>query len=261
MSQAAENLPTASAHETLDALVERSGRSFIPFRRQFVQRKDDANRSVPGPLAEFVRANDRFGLLLYLLLMTCASGGDFDVSLHTAIWARALGVADPMSLTARTRVSKGWHRLVARQLVDRGRRRRTSLLTPLCEDGGGDPYTRPKSHFIKVSHGLWTEGPPSTDDRWYEVLTLPELAVLFIALMNADDFALPAERAPEYYGVSADTFERGVRGLRKHGLIEVRRSRKAAPLAPEGYTIENRYTLSPPFGPHGTAASTTGAVR
>lgn len=261
MKRVAADLPTASAHETLDALVERSGRSFIPLRRQFVQRKDDQNRSVPGALAEFIRANDRFGLLLYLLLMTCASSGDFDVSHHTAIWARALGVPEPMSLTARTRVSKGWHRLASRHLVDRGRRRRTALLTPLCEDGSGEPYTRPKSHFIKVSHSLWTHGPVDSNDRWHEVLSLPDLAVLFISLMNADDFALPAERAPEYYGISADTFERGARGLRKHGLLEVRRSRKSAPLAPEGYTIENRYTLSPPFGPHGTESASTGAVR
>ena len=29
---------------------------------------------------------------------------------------------------------------------------------------------------------------------------------------------------------------------------------KKAPLAPEGYTIENRYTLRPPFGPRGVLA-------
>ena len=97
--------------------------------------------------------------------------------------------------------------------------------------------------------------------RWYDVLTGAEFAVLLIALMNADDFALPAERVPDFYGVSADTFERGVRGLQTHGLLDVSRSRKAAPLALEGYTIENRYTLCPPFGPMGTMSVATGAVR
>lgn len=75
---------------------------------------------------------------------------------------------------------------------------------------------------------------------------MAELAVLLIALMNADDFALPAERVPTYYGVSADTFERGTRELRKRGLLQWRRTRKTEPLAPEGYTMENRYTLQPP---------------
>lgn len=260
MSLEGDTQPTASAYETVDALVERSGRRKIPLRRTFVQRKDDANKSVPGPMAEFVSANDRFGLLLFLLLMTCASAGEFDVSHHSAVWARALGLARPTEATARTRVSKAWHRLSNRNLVGRERRRRSAKLTPLCEDGSGEPYTRPNRDFIAIPHALWTDGP-GDGHRWYEVLSLAELAVLLIGLMNADDFALPAERVPTYYGVSADTFERGARELRKRGLLQWRRSRKTAPLAPEGYTMENRYTLQSPFGPTGVTSSSTGAVR
>ena len=50
------------------------------------------------------------------------------------------------------------------------------------------------------------------------------------------------ERGPAYYGISADTPSRGYRGLRDKNLLEVQMKRIVAPLAPEGYTYENRYT-------------------
>lgn len=249
----------ATSHQTVDALVERSGRVAIPIRRTFLQGKV-SNKSVPGPMASFVTNNDRYGLLLYLLLLTCASAQPYDVTLHSAVWARALGAENAKSQTARTRVSKAWARLADRKLVQKSRVRRTAQVTPLIEDGSGSAYTRPTSHFMSFKHEFWTSGP-SKKQRWYDVLTLPELAVLLIAHMNGDDFALPAERAPEYYGVSADTFERGSRGLVKHGILEVRKSRKAAPLAPDGYTYESRYTLKAPFGPMGVKSKSTGVVR
>ena len=129
------------------------------------------------------------------------------------------------------------------------------------EDGSGDPYTRPSGkvgRFINVPHALWTDGPADGSSRWFEDLSLPELSFLIIALSNLDSFALPVERGPDYYGISADTLSRGYGGLRDKGLLKVRPKRMIAPLAPEGYSYENRYTLQPPFGPRGqtsTAAS------
>jgi hypothetical protein len=259
MSSKSDHHLVATAHETIDALVTRSGREAIPVRRTFVQQKEHG-KSVPGPFAQFVSSNDRFGLLLYLLLLTCASAPPFDVGLHSAVWARGLAVPDPTSATARTRVSKAWARMAARNLIERGRRHRIATVTPLNEDGSGDAYTRPSTSFMSIDHRIWTEGPSSTQ-RWYEVLNLAELAALVIAHMNGDDFALPAERVPDYYGISPDTFQRGVSGLKKRELLDDRWSRKAAPLAPEGYTYEHRYTLDPPFGPMGVTSKATGAIR
>jgi hypothetical protein len=244
----------------VDALVTRSARSAIPVRRTFVRQKNAEGKSVPGPFAKFVSRNDRFALLLYLLLLTCASAPPYDVGHHSAVWARALGVPNPTSTTARTRVSKAWARIAERKLVVRGRRHRIANATPLCEDGSSDPYTRPTSAFMSIGHQLWTDGP-SAEERWYQVLDLAELAVLIIGHMNSDDFALPAERVPEYYGISADTFQRGVTGLKGHGLLDDRWSRKAEPLAPTGYTYERRYTLAAPFGPMGVTSRASGASR
>jgi hypothetical protein len=249
MTTKAKSGQPASAHDTVDAIASSAGRVFIPIRKSFIQKKV-GGRSAPGPLAKFVTAGDRTGLLLYLLALTKASTAPWDVALHSAVWARALGVPEPTSKTARSRISKAWTRIVDRQLVDRGRKNRLAKLTLLREDGSGEGYSRPSSDFFKVPHSLWIDGP-SKSERWYEVLSLAELALLLIALNNADDFPLPAERGPTYYGISADTVVRGTHGLRRHGILDWRRKRITAPLAPEGFSFENRYTLKPPFGPVG----------
>ena len=92
------------------------------------------------------------------------------------------------------------------------------------EDGSGDPYTRPSgdsNRFIQVPRELWTDGPPGGSSRWFEDLSLPELSFLIIARSNLDFFALPVERGPAHYGISADTLSRGYRGLRDKNLLEV----------------------------------------
>lgn len=242
----------ATPHDTVDAIVGASGREAFPLRRAFLQQKRDGETR-PGPLARFVSAGDRTGLLLYFLALTKASQAPWDVSLHSAVWARALDLPFPDTATARGRVSKAWSRLSDRDLVMRTRQGRLAKFTLLREDGSAFPYTRPTRAFVNVPHNFWTHGP-APSRRWYQLLTLPELAFLVIALSNLDDFSLPVERGPDYYGVSADTLLRGYGGLQNHGLLVVRRSTFTAPLSPTGLSSENRYTLEPPFGPVGRAS-------
>ena len=248
------NDESATTHDTVDAIANSTRRTAFPLRQTFIQQKREGE-SVPGPLAQFVSAGDRTALLLYFLALTKASRDPWDVAHHSAVWARALGLPKPTEHTARGRVSKAWTRLVDRKLVARSRRNRKAEFTLLREDGSGNPYTRPSGkssgRFIKVPHELWTGGPPNGAYRWFEDLSLTELSFLIIALSNLDAFALPAERGPDYYGISADTLSRGYRGLRAKDLLNVRSHRIVAPLAPEGHTYENLYTLKPPFGPRG----------
>ena len=257
------NSDPATTHDTVDAIAASTRRKAFPLRQTFVQQKHE-RASVPGPLASFVSAGDKTALLLYFLALTKASTEPWDVSLHSAVWARALGLPEPTERTARGRVSKAWTRLVERKLLARSRRNRKAEFTLLREDGSGDPYTRPSgdsNRFIQVPHELWTDGPPGGSSRWFEDLSLPELSFLIIARSNLDFFALAAERGPDYYGISADTLSRGYRGLRDKNLLEVQRKRIAAPLAPEGYTYENRYTLKPPFGPRGQISTVASVAR
>lgn len=221
-----------------------------PLRRDFLQ-QGQGQRKIPGPLASFVSAGDRTALLLYLLALTKASSAPWDVSLHAAVWARALGFESPTGASARGRVSKAWGRLAERGLVTRSKKGRLANYTLLCEDGSGHPYSRPSTDYIKVPLALWTTG--EKDRRWFEVLNLPEITFLIIGLSNKDGFSLPVERGPDYYGISADTLLRGAHGLRNRGLLDWNRAVKKAPLAPEGYTFENRYTLQPPFVLKGTS--------
>lgn len=78
--------------------------------------------------------------------------------------------------------------------------------------------------------------------------------MLLIALSLNDGFVLPGEYVQAWYGISSSTLTKGLGGLRRHGLLDVRRNQKAAPLAPEGHTWEYTYTLHAPFGPKGRRA-------
>ena len=72
-----------------------------------------------------------------------------------------------------------------------------------------------------------------------------------IALSLNDEFRLPAEDMPDWYGISADTASRGLKGLIGHGLLDIKKHYKSAPLSPVGYTADHLYTLQQPFGPKG----------
>jgi hypothetical protein len=67
--------------------------------------------------------------LLYFLALNKASREPWDVSLHSGVWARALGFAKPNAPAARSRLSKTWSRLVERRLVTRTRKNRLAQYT------------------------------------------------------------------------------------------------------------------------------------
>ncbi|CAN5796961.1 hypothetical protein BH23ACT2_BH23ACT2_07250 [soil metagenome] len=252
--------PEATSNETVDEIVALSGRPAVPIRTEFLQLRNGDGDEVPGPLSEFVRTGDRRGLVLYLLAVTKASSAPWDTALPAAVWARALGMDLPQSNTATSTISKTWRRIEDRGLIARDRRKRMSAVTLLREDRSGDAYTHPgtdKDRHLKLPHAFWLEGPPG--GRWFRELDLPQMAMLLISLSRLDDFRLPFESVPEWYGISADTAARGLHGLEAHGLVQIDKNFKKAPLAPAGYTSENRYTLQPPFGPRGRR-STKGAT-
>lgn len=257
-----EQAPEVSAAETVDAIVEASKREqHFPLRRGFLQQRVDRD-VVPGPMGSLVRAGDQRALLLFLLLITKASSEPWNAALPAAVWARALDLHLPESKTARSTISKIWLRLERHNLVSRGRRERLADVYLRREDGSGDEYTSPggvRENYFKIPLALWLEGPED-GRRWYQVLSLPELAVLLIGRSLGDGFRLPFEWAPRWYDISADTVARGVSGLSNRGLLIVNKRFKKAPLSAVGYTAEHRYTLQPPFGPIGVASGTQGGA-
>lgn len=219
----------------------------MPIRRTFVQ-QGLKGKPHPGPLANLVRAHDGRALKLWLLLMAGASSNPWDVTLSARVWARAAGVDEPAG------ISKVWRRLHDLRLIKRARSGRKAAITPLKEDGSGEDYTHPyveRERYFQLPYAFWT-----AEQRWYRTLDLAETAVLLIALTLGDSFLLPSDKAKSWYGISADTVERGLRGLQGYGLLSTRKGYKEAPLSPLGYTLERRYTLQPPFGPQNKSAIT-----
>ncbi len=96
--------------------------------------------------------------------------------------------------------------------------------------------------YLKLPFQYWL-----AEDLWYQKLQLSAKAVLVIALSLPREFILPVEKAQRWYGLSADTTGRGLRSLRKLGLLDVRKEFKKAPLAPQGYTEQLVYSLQGPF--------------
>ncbi|MGH3898935.1 MAG: hypothetical protein ACRDTA_11940 [Pseudonocardiaceae bacterium] len=102
-------------------------------------------------------------------------------------------------------------RLVDRNLIERSRTGRRADLALLREDGSGAKYERPLGEtkferWLQLPHAYWIEGH-------YTDLSLPAKVILLIALSLDDGFALPQDRAPQWYGISADSADGGLREL------------------------------------------------
>ncbi len=234
--------PTVTQADTILALLERSKRADVPIRKTFLQQGEGKVRT-PGPLAPLVSKHDERALDLYLLAHAVASADPFDVVLPATTWARALGLSG--SASARSAVSKAFRRLESLDVVSRDRAGSRSRVTLLDEGGHGDPYVHPatnRERYLKLPHAFWS-------DDWHLKLRLPGKTMLLVGLSLADDFPFPTEKGPDWYGISADTVQRGFDELARHQLIDVDVRYKKAPLSPLGYTEDRHYTLKAPFGP------------
>ena len=224
-----------STEKTVRALVAKSQRKALPIRRSFVQQGDQAQPQ-PGPLATMVKRKDRVALDLYLTAVLMAAGEPHEVVLDARVWARALGLNGKSS--AQT-ISRAWRRLEAMNLVRRRRSRRLVAVRILKEDGRGDEYSFPSTTndpYLKVPLSYWTEGVMTNS-------TLGMKAMMLVVASLKDWSALPENKVPKWYGISEDTAWRGLKGLKRKGLLEQRKQYKDAPLAPAGFTAVNQYRL------------------
>jgi hypothetical protein len=71
--------------------------------------------------------------------------------------------------------------------------------------------------------------------------------MLMISLSLKPDFALPIDQVPKWYGVSSNSAQRGLNELRERGVLTYREKRRDSWDGPDGYVLENRYTLTGPF--------------
>lgn len=229
-----------------------------PVRETFIARTRGSEPDARPPLARLL-GGSRGGALrirLFLALLWQAGGGDerHAVSWPARAWAELLDLPNPERLGDR-RVRSAFRSLQSAGLLGAlSRPGRPSSLTLLRDDGSRAPYIHPgeeaqqaksagvfsEEHvYVQLPATFWTQG-------WALVLDGPGLAMLLIMLVlthngdRADQWVSPAQ-ARSRFGVSEDTWGKGVAELRDHRLLRVRKR----PVSEDfGWRrVRNTYTL------------------
>ena len=235
-----------SRQERIEGLLAETKRQVVTIRRTFAQQGFGADKK-HGPLHTFLTAHDERGLDAYLFVHAMASAGKpWNCLLPSDAWVSALGLDETASpASAKTAVSKIIGRLEKRKLITRIRSQRMSDVVLMMEDGLGAPYEprsleRVEDRWLQLPHAYWLDGHCRT-------LRLPAKVMLLIALTLKDGFWLPYDQVPEWYGVSSDSAEEGLKELRKIGLLDVESNWVKAPRSKIGWTEQLLYTLQGPF--------------
>lgn len=245
--------PTATPHQTLEALTKIAGRGYTVVRNNFVQ-VNRRGKWVGSSLGRLVQARRHRAVLAYLLLLMVSQPLDKRAKpLEATVWARALSPDPPAVPWPETAMTPVWSMLEdePHKLVEKKRQGRLVKVTPRKENGRGT-YAHPRPDLRPADEGekyfilpdvFWLEG-------WHHRLSLPGVAVLLIILAGTharDEAWLSPERADEWYGISTKTMRNGLEDLRKHGLLTVREEWVAAGLSAIGKTKKNYYSLNTPF--------------
>lgn len=230
----------------LASILDQSGRGGVPVRGIFVQLAEpDGSGRRGSVLAEFVRNRDAAALDAYLLIHAAGSSEPWMVQYAIPVWVRALGLdqgAEPAA--ARGHWAKIASKLVRRQLIGRERRGNRVAYRLLDESGSGEPYTRP----LKKSDGAWFSLPHVYwSSGHFRDFTLPEKAMLLIALDQKNGFPLPADRMPTWYGISPSTAKRGLSGLVSKGILTVDSNWRVDAKSATGWAEDRRYTTAGPY--------------
>ncbi len=240
-----------SSAETVRGILDASKRTSrsVQIRRTFVQQGPQSDPR-PGPLRGLVRRHAARALDVYLLHRALATHEPWETSLAAETWARTVryrGV-DPRGALSRTwRTLEQDHNLIRRS----GRRRKgIPTIVTLKDDGHGAEYTSPDGktraeQYFGLPFEYWLNG-------WDERLGLAAKAMLLISLSLTTrpqkEFHLPIDKAEVWYGLSADTADRGLRELRDTEILTARTIYVPNVLAATGWIERRMHHLQEPFG-------------
>lgn len=233
-------------------LLATARRLFTPIRAGFVQQPRGATTRA-ATLSKLVEAKASRTLDLALLVLALEPVLD-GTPLPNATWAVLLQ-GDKQPEIPPTAVSKSWKLLEEKyHLVKRGTRiNRLANIAPLCEDGSGEPYTRPglnakgTTGYFTLPHTYWTDG-------WDQKLSMAGKAMLLVhlaATQKSPTLMMSYEQADEWYGLSERTAERGIQELRRHGLLGERGQKVVEPRSPTRETVRYHRYLTGDFSTHG----------
>jgi predicted transcriptional regulator len=221
--------------ELLTPMLEGTRRGGVGIRRAFLQKPLEGKKRGQlraGPLSKLMR--DESALDAYLLIHALASSSEpYDTWFPSVTWAQVTRLDAAAELTAaKSRWAKIATKLVKLGLIQRKPNGNKMNYVLLHESGDGTPYKRPKllahGSWFSLPHAYWTDG-------WDVKLTMAEKVMLLIALDQADGFRLPADRGPQWYGISETTVRRGLQGLVKHGILTRTDVMTADPKSPTGW--------------------------
>lgn len=242
--------PALGPADARDDLLGRALRGYVPIRKEFVQKfvRPAASVNRGSTLATLVTSRGQRALdalLLLYALQPVLPGSP----LPMATWARILSTRTRCTPNG---ASKTFSLLEQLHLVAKTGDGRTPIIDPLREDGSDRPWTRPGLEeeegpgYFTLPHDYWTDG-------YCDKLALPGKAMLLIMLAETQDptgkltFKMAAERAPDWYGISERTAERGYTQLSGVGLLQVRRVKVPDARHPAGRREEYHRALASPF--------------
>jgi hypothetical protein len=226
-----------------------------PLRRSFVARETETEPLPPlAALVDSGRASS-VRLRLFLGILCIASAG---TDPHATIapardWALLLGLHDPEDAGQR-RVRAAIKFLEGQSLIARSERSGTSPeIVLLREDGSGRPYTSPLEYidvkseaklsvehqFVSIPAGFWKSG-------WLATLSNNAIASWLVLMHStrsgtAQEEWLSPNQVRGLYGISEDTWYRGVGELRRLGALRV--DKRSIEKAFNPHRVRNYYTL------------------
>lgn len=184
---------------------------------------------------------DKNALDAYLLIHALASSSEpYDTWYPPETWAQIARLDEFVSMeAAKSRWAKVVTKLVKLQLVERRRQGNKVNYVLGHESGSGDPYTRPTKaadgHWFGLPHVYWTGG-------YDAALSMPAKVMLLISLDQPDNFRLPADRAPAWYGISETTARKGLQELEDRDILIKSSSFESDPKSPTAWKEVLRYT-------------------
>lgn len=239
----------ATGAQTRTEGLARSGRGYTKVRHNIAQRPDGHGSSIPSVLGPMVTDRKKRSLQLYLALLTFWPWvRNLPSPVPAAGWARSLQTATGRKWTP-TNVSEAWADLKARGLVETKRLARGLIVKPRREDGQA-AYTEPGE--VKADHdeSYFTLPPEFWTDEWFEVLSMPALAMLLIISSKTskdEETWLTNEHAGKWFGLSPRSVEGGIKDLADAGLLTERVEWIPAGFSALGATKRHWYSLNGSF--------------
>jgi hypothetical protein len=233
--------PTAAALELTRRANKRARERNTAVRHGFIGwPAESAEPATDPPMALLLRASKGGAVRLkfYLALLWQGGGGDerHSVSWPARTWAALLDLPDPENRGDR-RIRDAIRALERARLVTAKRAPGRPIELVLRRDDGTDrPYIHPgkvaratkqdgafdpSELYVQIPPGFWTRG-------WAISLSAPGIAMLLVMLVltnNAGERRVwidPAQ-ARRRFGLSEDSWARGVAELGLHGLLEIRK--------------------------------------